>query len=294
MKHGFRFWFMGMTMICAMMSLTAATFAWFTSNRAVSTSTVTARTGEETLELQISTNGSSFSAATAVDIQQVNQTNAEYLMPVSTDDLVNFVYSAYTVHTDDGQDVAMSFEPVGSDEPYYYHGRVYLRAVANGWPSDTRLNLYLDQSDGVIFGTNLNDGRMLSAVRLGLVFDNDKNSTVILRLTEEENSSGQILNTVVNGKRLGKDQVLHSSGSSQVTPVTDPSHPITDYEMTFTATDMSVPQNALITMDLNRTYQVDIYVYLEGCDPDCSNAISFDASEIQLGFYGAVSQGGEH
>ena len=59
MKHVFRIWFLGVTTIFAILALGAATYAWFTSNRAVSTSTASARTGEETLELQLSSRGGS-------------------------------------------------------------------------------------------------------------------------------------------------------------------------------------------------------------------------------------------
>ena len=57
MKNVFRSWFLGITTIFALLAFGAATYAWFTSNRAVSTSTATARTGEETLELQLSSQG---------------------------------------------------------------------------------------------------------------------------------------------------------------------------------------------------------------------------------------------
>lgn len=59
MKHAFRTWFLSVTMLAAVLSLAAATYAWFTSNRAVGTSTATARTGEEMLTLQLSSSGGS-------------------------------------------------------------------------------------------------------------------------------------------------------------------------------------------------------------------------------------------
>ena len=286
MKHSFRTWFMGVTTVFALMALSAATFAWFSSNRAVSTSTATARTGEETLELQISsTGGNAFKSTETATIQQVNRTDAGFLMPVSTDDLVNFVYSTHT----DSQDMANIFAPV-ENESYFYHGRVYLKAVGTGWDKNTKLDLYLDQSDGIL-GRDT-DGMMLHAARLGLVFNQNKNSAVILRLSEMENpAKQQTNNTVLNGKKLAAGQVL-SSTNGQIKAVKDPSHAIAEYEATFTDTAINLPQQALCTMELNKVYSVDIYVYLEGCDPDCSGDISFDASELQLGFYGAVHQEG--
>ena len=74
MKRSFRTWFLGVTTLFAMMALAAATLAWFSSNRAVQTNTATARTGDETLELQISsTGGSSFQSVETAPVTQVNQ-----------------------------------------------------------------------------------------------------------------------------------------------------------------------------------------------------------------------------
>ena len=121
MKQAFRNWFLCVTAIAALLSLTAATYAWFTSNQEVSTTRASARTAEESLELQISSDGSTFSNASPVAIAQVNQTSLTNLLPVSTADLTNFVYAPSTV-----SDMAVTFEPV-TDEQYYYHGRIYLR-----------------------------------------------------------------------------------------------------------------------------------------------------------------------
>ena len=97
MKHSFRTWFLGITTIFALLALAASTYAWFSSNRAVSTNVATARTGEEKLELQLSrSGGSSFESEETVPIQQVNQTDTENLLPVSTSDLSNFVYAPVT------------------------------------------------------------------------------------------------------------------------------------------------------------------------------------------------------
>ena len=87
MKQAFRNWFLCVTAIAALLSLTAATYAWFTSNQEVSTTRASARTAEESLELQISSDGSTFSNASPVAIAQVNQTSLTNLLPVSTADL---------------------------------------------------------------------------------------------------------------------------------------------------------------------------------------------------------------
>ena len=145
MKHAFRTWFLSVTMLAAVLSLAAATYAWFTSNRAVGTSTATARTGEETLTLQLSSSGgSAFRDMQTAAITQVNRTSAEKLLPVSTADLVSFVCAPSTV-----ADQAVHFEKV-ENEAYYYHGRIYLRAFGEGFSGSQVMNLYLDQSERLL------------------------------------------------------------------------------------------------------------------------------------------------
>ncbi|HCL09200.1 MAG TPA: hypothetical protein DHW25_04785 [Blautia sp.] len=284
MKNVFRTWFLGITTIFALLTFGAATYAWFTSNRAVSTSTATARTGEETLELQLSSQGgSSFQSVETAAITQVNQTTATQLMPVSTVNLSDFVYSPATV---DG--MASAFLQV-ENEQYYYHGRLYIRAQGTGWSDGTTVNLYLDQSDGLL--GEASSGALLTASRLGLVFDGATSSAVILRLTEDESSqSQQVYNTVINGQTLGSNQVLQYQNGT-VSAATDPSQPIADYTVSFTSDSISLPSRPLLTMNLNQIYTLDIYFYLEGCDPDCSDGISQDMADIHLAFFGALNQG---
>lgn len=284
MKHGFRTWYLGITIIFALLAFSTATYAWFTSNRKVSTGRATARTGNETLELQISSSGGgSFRSEETIAVTQVNQTDVSELMPVSTADLVNFV----TVpSTENG--MATIFKKV-DNEAYYYHGRLYLRALGEGWDSTSRMALYLDQSDGVL-GENIS-GQLLHAARLGMVFDDDSQSYVILRLSEDENAkSQQNYNTVVNGRTLGKNEVL-TWKKEAAEPVQDPSVSVESYTIRFQGNSMTLPDKALLTMEFNRIYPVDIYFYLEGCDPDCSDALSFDVAELYLAFYGVLQEG---
>lgn len=283
MKHRFKIWFQIVTMIFAALSLAFATYAWFTTNREVSTNTATARTGDETLELQLSSSGgSSFQDTDLAPILQVNQTSAEYLLPVSTSNLINFVYSPYTA-----EGTAKVFRPV-ENEAYYYHGRVYIRATGTGWPDGTIMKLYLDQSDNIL-GQKVS-GDILNATRLGLVFDGDYSSAVILKLSDNSNSGDQqAYNTEINGQKLGDNQVL-SYVNQNVQAVTDPSVSAQQYTVTFDNDSIQTPERTLLTMNLNQIYTIDIYFYIEGCDPDCSSQIQYSTSDLQLGFYGIPEQ----
>lgn len=286
MKRSFKTWFWSITAVFVLLALAGATYAWFTSSRAVSTSQATARSGEENLELQISSQGgSAFRSEETASITQVNQTDSGYLMPVSTSNLWDFVYSPFTT-----DDMASVFQDV-ENEKYYYHGRIYLRAYAEGLDSESRVNLYFDESDGVL-GEDV-DGNLLNAARLGLKFDGSSSSVVILKLSQNQNDqSEQVYNTVINGQTLGINQVL-SGPSTSLSVVSDPSVLISDYEVKFENAGISIPDKPLLTMEVNRIYPVDIYFYLEGCDPDCSDAgISFDQADLHLAFYGILSQEG--
>ena len=283
MKHSFRAWFLTVTTIFLLLAVAFFTYAWFTSNRAVSTNSATARTGEEKLELQLSsTGGSSFQDSQSASITQVNKTDAGYLLPVSTKDLENFVYSPFT---DSG--MASSFKQVQNEE-YYYHGRIYIRAAGENLDEGSTMKLYLDQSDGIL-GKKVS-GEMLNAARLGLVFDGDYSSEVILKLSDSQNTSKQqVYNTVINGQTLGKDQVL-SYRNGKIEAVSDPAAAVSAYTVSFTDDSVEVPDRTLLTMQFNKIYTVDVYFYIEGCDPDCSNDIQYSTADLQLGFYGVLGQ----
>lgn len=287
MKGHFRRWFLWVTTVIAVLVFVAATYAWFSTNKKVSTSTATARTGEETMELELSeTGGSDFRDGSTVNIIQVNKTDSGELLPVSTADLNNFVTAPVTVSGN-----ATAFELVQNEENYY-HGRLYLRAAGSGWSSGTKLRLYLDQSDGVL--GKASSGLLLNASRLGLKFSADgvTAASVILRLSDAANpESDRVFNTVINGKTLGDGQVLSYSGGT-VSAVSDPSRKIDDYAITWGESSVDIPDEPLLDMEINKIYTLDIYFYLEGCDPDCSNSISFDAADLHLAFYGVISQEG--
>lgn len=276
--------FLVVTICAALAAMTAATYAWFTTNKAVSTGTATARTGDERLELQISSEGGSrFTDQETVSVFQVNQTDQKKMIPVSTDNLVDFVYAPFTSGGD-----AKKFLRVEKEENYY-HGRIYLRAVGDGFAADDRLALYLDQSDGIL--ASASSGMLLHASRLGLRFDNDK--TVIFRLSDDTNpKDAQTYNTIINGKRLGADQVL-SYQNGTIKAVADPSVSLSDYTISFETSSIRVPDKPLLLMEWNKIYTLDIYFYLEGCDPDCSDSVSFDQADIHLAFYGMLSQGAD-
>ncbi|MBP5165958.1 MAG: hypothetical protein ILP09_01705 [Oscillospiraceae bacterium] len=277
--------FAAVIMIAILFSvLTAATFAWFSSNRMVGTSRVTGRTAVENAELLISSfGGENFRGSGQADIVQANRSDREFLMPVSTADLVHFVSSSAV-----GEGYASYFTPV-KDESGYFRGRVYIMAKVDG-AENASVALYLDESEqsgGATVQADAEGSLILNAARLGLIFNEDPDTAVILRLSEDENApGGRAMNTMVNGEVMEEGSVLDSSGDT-VKAVPDPSAPIGDY--TVKEGDESVPPRPIFTAQANVIYPVDIYFYLEGCDADCTEAIAFNGNELHLAFYGVLS-----
>jgi hypothetical protein len=91
---------------------------------------------------------------------------------------------------------------------------------------------------------------------------------------------------VLDGQELQEGSVLAWDGSA-ARAAEDPAVLIDDYIVT--QDGGGAPSEPLFKMELGRVYQVDVYFYLEGCDPDCTEAISFDGGELHLAFYGVLS-----
>ena len=63
--------------------------------------------------------------------------------------------------------------------------------------------------------------------------------------------------------------------------VADPSVLVTDYTVSFSASDMSVPQKPLCVMNLNQIYTVDVYFY------------THNEADLYLAFYGISGRKGD-
>jgi len=253
--------------LVALLAVSAVSFAWFTSNRSVNTSRVSASTDDAEMSLLLSpTGGSSFKGSTECDITQVNKQDVKALIPVSTSDLENFCYLINEgVYGDVDQD----------DEDYYYHGRIFVKAEG----ISGTVNLFLEKPDE-LFVKSEEASYLLNAARLGVVVEGM--DPVILYLSEEENDEDdQVSNTYI-GSKIQDDGIVLDSSSASVKAVEDPSVYFKEY-----CVEAEDPK-PLATIRAGRVYQIDLYFYLEGCDPDCSDSLYENAGTMQLFFYGAV------
>lgn len=273
-----------LTMLAVTATLITATYAWFSANSVVKTDRVSGRTGTNQIALQVSqTGGEDFKGEKETGIVQLNQYGSSFLLPVSTTDLKNFVYNPNTVAKE-----AVRFVKV-EGENYYYHGRIYLRAVSVGHSENAKIALYLDSAElGGGVARNI-QGYIANAARLGLMFDGG--SRRILRVSETENPSDQrMLNTVIDGVALKEGQVIDSSGA-ELHVANDPSESLKKYMIGEDGSSQNSGITPLFVMNLNQIYAVDIYFYLEGCDPDCASAAKVNSLDLHLAFYGVLMEG---
>lgn len=276
--------YLAVTALAVIASFTGATYAWFSANMITTTSVVSSKTDTKNVRLSLASSpGGSAQGAEQVGITRVNTQAEQEMMPVSTSDLATFYFNPYT------EDKNASVFAKVEEEKLYYHGRIYLQAVAEGMTDNCRLNLYLDESQyggGSILQNA--PGMAKNALRVGLKFDNG--SPMILRLSEEANpGENRFMNTIIDDKPAEGNVVLSSSGE-KVIAVPDPSVPYTSFCVGENGLPAGNTVKPLAVLQLNHEYVVDIYVYLEGCDPDCTNILGLENFDFHLGFYGVLTE----
>lgn len=259
------------TTIVAMLTFTSATFAWFTSNARVNTTRLTASAVSEAATLMISGSpDGDFSTSTPAPIAKLS--DEELLLPVSTYDLSKFF------------DMKGENPVLVQNEKNYFHGRVYLMAQSEN-PLQS-LEIWLDGTNAVV--TNAT-GDILNASRLGLKIEDGP--ARIFYLSDEHNAAEkQIYNTYLGGELQNSDSIVVDSVSS-VAP--DPSVALSRCSISRDGNTVVRGEEPLGHIELNRVYAVDVYFWLEGCDPDCSDYISFENLDLTLHFYGVVEEGTE-
>ncbi|MDD4851374.1 MAG: hypothetical protein PHO10_11860, partial [Gemmiger sp.] len=114
----------------------------------------------------------------------------------------------------------------------------------------------------------------------------------IFALSQNHNpGTDSAANTLLNGATRSGDFVLTGTAGN-VSATADPALDPTAYTLTESGTSLTLPEAPLTTLPLNTVCTVDVYFYIEGCDPDCTNAIRTTEMSIQLPFYGVLNEGG--
>ncbi|MDO4487477.1 MAG: hypothetical protein Q4B67_00100 [Eubacteriales bacterium] len=276
--------FAAVWMVILAVVISASTYAWFTSNTNVNTTHANVHVAVKELQLELGESEADLrpmTEAEGLDIPQVNQANLEKLMPVSTSDLEGFVYSTGSV-TSEGGDVYASSFSLDEEEKYYFHGEFYMRALAERQSENAKMALYFSTP----IGGDETQGDAFNSARVGFKFDDGL--TRIFRVSEGE-SGVRTNNTYVEGALADENSVLNWNGGG-VSVVEDPSLEMARYIVGSEYTDGTLPEEPICYLELNRVYKVDVYYYMEGCDPDCSESAELTDMNLNLSFYGILTE----
>ena len=292
-------WSVTAVAVITAMALTAATYAWFTSNREVSTSKATSRTGNGNVELQISREGfpiqrmedgsyfTPMKGSKEYYQQQGSEKEDEFvLMPVSTEDLKTFVSD-----TASNSGYAVEFHKL-EDDTLYYHDTITLKAVAEDGaaPENAKMALYLDnlpsdEGEGTttVPIVSSEDGKLLTAARLGLRFSDGSFKILTLSDVNEGTGNTKLGDTVVEGGKV----LTYDELAGTVKTADDPAIALADVQI---PPEGGKGKMVITELNLNETYTVDAYFYLEGCDPDClSDKVALSKAALNLAFYGLLT-----
>jgi hypothetical protein len=255
--------------VIALLVLVAATYAWFTFAPYTNVEPISSTVSQGDISLLISNQQNEDFDVSCV---LTPDSKPDELYPISTADLQNF--ASAIGQNQEGisvlyQDVTKQFED------YAIHGTVYLKSK-NG-----SCDVYLYRT-GMNVGT---DAQAMAALRLGMKLTTESGTeTYIFRLDDMGNTgSASSTRTVPYANTV----VSSVADSGTATYITDPSEGMADYFAE--ENDTSKPDAGVIRLGVlqkDEIASVEYWLYLEGCDDNCINAVWSRDIALQLAFAG--------
>ena len=277
--------YIALVMVVLAATLGAATYAWFTSNMKVNTSSVSVHSDTSKLVLELGdADAGSWSQRGDASLA-TNASDSVTLYPVSTFDLNGFAACAQNNAAGD----ATVFEQAKDDGSAYYHGWIDLRPAITGAGASKvkgKVNLYLAES----LTPQGADAELLRAARVGIkvssggqvlatnIFELDSSDSG--HRAEHPTTAPAGLAGYTDGMLLGWQNGQLACGAN-VTQ--DPAAFTLDTSETATR-----PQNSLATLALDQTYRLDIYYYIEGTDPDSADYLHQDPGTLHLALFATL------
>ena len=251
--------------------LIAYTYAWFTANEKVYTTTIKAETGSDDIVMLLGSQPGNLKQEPCV-IEEDNMDGNVVLYPVSTADLKTFVAM-------EGKDTNTTYRKVSDQDQYYYHGVFYLQIQGE---KDKNVMLYLDQRENTIVETG-DDSQVLNASRFAFVINGQGS---IITLSNDSNQTlDQIENTYVNGVKVEGEQVITLDDNGDPEAVNADTVYLEDAVIRNDG-EQDIYPDYMYEIRTNEIYTCDVYFYLEGTDKDCSNALWSENLEMQISLLG--------
>ena len=272
------------TIVVIVLVLGVATYAWFTSNMAVNTNSVSVHSDDSRLVVEMGdADSNSWTSADEVALSSNSPDNL-VLYPVSTFDLSGFAQCTHT----DGDGNAAYFKQA-DDGRVFYHGWTDLRASVTGAGADKatgRVSLYLSDSlvpDGA-------DPELLRATRVGLKLSRDGDVVKTCYFSLDDSAGGhRDEHPATRPSNLPdySDGMLLGWQNDSLACANDG---VEDFRSYLMGADDSAtrPQNTLATLDQDATYRLDVYYYIEGTDADSADYLYGDIGILHLGLFAVL------
>lgn len=271
------------TLLVIAAALVAATYAWFTSNTAVNTNSVAVRSDDSQLEIQLGDAASNTWTSQGDAAFSSNSPDPLTLYPVSTFDLNGFAECTRT--NENGE--AVHFEQA-EDGRHYYHGWIDVRANVTGAGASKAtgvVNLYL----GDTLAPAGADAELLKATRVGLKFSQAGQVVQSCYFALDDAPGNNRASHPATRPALAgySDGMLLGWQNGALACAADGAQNAAAYTM---AQDESAtrPQNALVTMNLDTTYRLDVYYYIEGTDLDSADYLYGDTGILHVNLFAAL------
>ena len=267
-KKSISIWISVIWVLVALLAVGGVTFAWFTFNPATNVEPVSSTISDGEVALLISADQDAEFTTSCVLPQSVGGD----LTPVSTADLEHY----YIADQQNRQGISLRFEEYKEDvSAYAIHGTFYLQSLKDD------CKVYFNRND-MDFG---NDQQMLAALRLGIRFQTKEGEfTYIFSLNDFGGTTG-----VEAKQTTEREGVVVSSVEENGAPnfVNDPARTMGDFfAVTGAAKLPTAGRQPLCTIDANEIAKVEYWLYLEGCDENCINAVQEKDAYVQLSFAG--------
>ena len=262
--------------LVAAVALGSATFAWFVNNTKVKAESVNV-TAKSANTLLISHDGTAWGTTAAF-----TSTVSENFVPVSSTSKLSFFKDKTWTTETTGEYNASAFEAATEDTDYYKDSFKVKASQDCG--------LYLDSDTQF---TTTGDADVLKAMRLALKID-DK---VYFYQIDAEAIDGNSYNTTL--KSLSADGVTTAISGADSAAAIGATNMAASKVPALADGLVTAPANSttlvnkddtkkLCDLTANQVKDIDVYVWMEGCDYDCNSAvvkkITEQAVKVSLGF----------
>ena len=256
--------------------ITGSTYAWFTFAGRASTNVTPmgGSIGSGKSSLLISNNQSGpFDKTCELRLSG----NPDTLKPLSTADLNQF----FTAKAQDNQGITVLYRSADSEvDQSALHGTVYLQCL------NAPCEVYFNKEE-----LNLgNDVQALAAMRLGLKITSHTGTQNLIFQLDDLGATGNAQSVRTISRASAVVSSIATSGKANYAD--DPALKIGDYMAQAGAyeNEYNPGSTSLCALNKDEVATVEYWLYLEGCDEQCSNPVQNKASEIQLAFAGVDAE----